>query len=129
MASAATLLDLLGGELDRQILELTDERPRSAEEVAERCEASLPTVYRHVDDLVSAGLLVERTQYDDDGNHYKTYVTTLLEATVRLDDGELTVELVTEGTADAAEESPTPDGVSVAGSGPADDIERPGSEG
>lgn len=128
MGSAATLLDLLGGELDRRILELTDERPRSAEEVAERCEASLPTVYRHVDDLVSSGLLAERTQYDDEGNHYKTYVTTLSEATVRLDGGELTVDVVT-AEAVQTEESPTPDGVTEAGSDPADDIERPGSEG
>ena len=128
MASATAFLDLLGGDLDRRMLELADERPRSAEEMAERCEASLPTVYRHIDDLESAGLLVERTQYDDDGNHYKTYVTTLSEATVRLEDGELVVDVVTPDSAGEPERSPTPEGVPDAGSAPADDIERPGSE-
>jgi|AntRauTorcE11898_2_1112593.scaffolds.fasta_scaffold24726_2 DNA-binding transcriptional ArsR family regulator len=128
MPSAATLFDLLGTPLDRRILELTDERARSAEEVAERCDASLPTVYRHLDDLVSAGLLAERTQYEDDGTHYKTYAATLSAATVRLDDGELTVTVGSEERGDAAESAPTPEGVPAVGSAPADDIERPGSE-
>jgi len=133
MDSAATFLDLLGDDLDRRILELTDEQPRSAEEVAERCEASLPTVYRHVDDLVSAGLLTERAQYDAEGNHYKTYATTLQEATVRIENGDLTVEVRTGETDDTpaetadVDDAPTPENVQAAGSGPAEDIDRPDS--
>ena len=130
MDSAATFLDLLGDDLDRRILELTDEQPRSAEEVAERCESSLPTVYRHVDDLVSAGLLTERAKYDDEGNHYKRYAATLREATVRLDDGELGVD-VTADDGPAGEGfagSPTPEDASASGTEPVEEIDRPGSE-
>ena len=129
MDSAAAFLDLLGGELDRRILELTDEQTRSAEDVAERCDASLPTVYRHIDDLASAGLLTERTEYDTQGNHYKTYATALREATIRVEDGELTIAVSTvDATKDDLGSSPTPEGVEEAGSGAVEEIERPQSE-
>ncbi|GAB7095495.1 hypothetical protein JCM30237_26490 [Halolamina litorea] len=81
-----------------------------------------PRVYRHVDDLTSAGLLTERTQYDAEGNHYKTYAAALVEATVRIEDGELTVDAVTGGDDEA---SPSPEGIEKAGTEPAEEIDRP----
>ena len=118
------------GELDRRILELTDEQSRSGEDVADGCEASLPTVYRHVDDLASAGLLTEHTEYDAQGNHYNTYAAALEQATIRVVDGELvltisTVEAHSDGNLDG---SPKPEGVEEAGSGTVEEIERPQSE-
>lgn len=91
MTTAGRFLDLLGSELNRRVLSLTSVRARSAEEVAERSEASLPTVYRHIDDLQAAGLLRASDRYDDRGNHYKVYHNALDEATLRVDDGDLRV--------------------------------------
>ncbi|MFB6220881.1 MAG: ArsR/SmtB family transcription factor [Halolamina sp.] len=124
---AGDLLDLLGADLNRRILELTSEEPRAADAVAERCDASLPTVYRHVDDLASAGLLSERTQYDEEGNHYKTYVAALEALTVCVDDGELRVDARTDDGSDPPDSTPIPDGIEKPGSDPTvDDVERPG---
>ena len=130
MDSASGYLDLLGGELDRRILELTDEQPRSAEDVADECDASLPTVYRHVDDLASAGLLTERTEYDTQGNHYNTYAAALEQATIRVEDGqlEMSVSTVEDPSGGNLDDSPKPEGVEEAGSGAAEDIDRPRSE-
>lgn len=86
------LLDLLGSEVNRRVLALTSEEPRSAEEIAERCEASLPTVYRHIDDLRTDGLLHEQTRYDQRGNHFKTYEAALEAVSVRVADGEVVVD-------------------------------------
>jgi DNA-binding transcriptional ArsR family regulator len=123
---AGDLLDLLGADLNRRILELTSEEAQDAEAVADRCDASLPTVYRHVDDLTSAGLLTERTKYDQEGNHYKTYASALETLTVRVDDGDLTVEVRTDDEGvDATAEHPKPDDVAEPGHHPTtDDMER-----
>lgn len=120
MPAADELLDLLGADLNRQILLVTSEEPRSADAVAERCDASLPTVYRHVDDLESAGLLTEATKYDDDGNHYKTYAAALSELTVRLDGGELVADHRTGET--SSDEGPVPDDVAAPGTAPAESV-------
>ena len=128
---AGTLLDLLGAELNRRILALTSEEYRAADTVADHCDASLPTVYRHVDDLASAGLLTERTQYDEEGNHYKTYAATLTELTVSVSDGELAVDVDADscaGGARPATDTPTPDGIQEPGTDPADEVKRPGAE-
>lgn len=85
------LLDLLGNDLNRRIIALTSEEERPADDIAERCDASLPTVYRHVDDLRSADLLLERTEFDSNGNHFKNYRTSLESLTVTLADGDLQV--------------------------------------
>lgn len=100
-APADDLLDLLGSDLNRRILALTGDEERSADAIADRCDASLPTVYRHIDDLLSVGVLEDRTEYDAEGNHFKTYIATLDSLTVALDDGDLHLSVesgVEEGT-------------------------------
>ena len=117
---ADELLDLLGADLNRRILVLTAEEARSADAVAERCDASLPTVYRHVDDLTAADLLTEKTQYDAEGNHYKTYGATMQELSVQLEDGQLSVTL--RATEADAEEKPVPDAAAAPGTEPAENV-------
>lgn len=87
-------LDALSSETAREILVRARREERTAEELAERCGVSLPTVYRHLDDLVASGLLVERTNVDAEGNHYKTVETAVEELclTVTTEGIELTVE-------------------------------------
>lgn len=92
--SANELLDLLGSDLNRRILSLTSQEERSADAIADRCEASLPTVYRHIDDLQSPDVLEARVEYDDEGNHSEIYTATLDSFTVTLEDGDLHLSVV-----------------------------------
>lgn len=93
------ILRLLADEYARCILVQASEEVLSAEVLSERCDASLSTVYRRAESLVSAGLVAERTEPDEDGHHYTRYEATVGRIGVIIEDG--TVELdVTEDTAD-----------------------------
>jgi predicted transcriptional regulator len=65
----------------------------SASELSEAIDASPPTVYRRLDDLVRCELLVERTEFVDDGPNFSVYATRVEEIAVGFVDGELTVTL------------------------------------
>lgn len=128
-SSANDLLDLLGSDLNRRILALTSDEARGADAIDERCSASLPTIYRHIDDLQSAGLLDERTQYDLGGNHYKTYRAAISSLTVDVDDGDLSVSVDRVVQQHDGPEEPTPEGVERPGTEPSTaDVERPESD-
>lgn len=87
------LLDVLSDEYARAILAETSVHPMSAKELGERCDASLPTIYRRIDRLQACGLLDERTQPQRDGNHYSVYAATLDRFVLELDDGEFAAEV------------------------------------
>jgi len=88
-----TVVGLLEDEYARSILTALSEEPMSASELSERCDHSLPTVYRRTDRLVAAGLVAERTRPRSDGHHDTVYVARLDELSVRLRDGELRYEV------------------------------------
>ena len=93
--------DVLGQTQVLHILELASGRPMSAEELAERCDVSLSTVYRRVKVLEEYGLLDDRTQVDDDGQQFTVYRTSLSRLCLRVDDGDLRVTVSrTAGTVD-----------------------------
>jgi DNA-binding transcriptional ArsR family regulator len=104
-ASLPTVLDLLSDEYARGILTETSEEPMSAKQLSERCDASLPTVYRRIDKLTDAGLLDERTELRRDGNHYRVYTAMLHRFALELDDGEFsaTVERREDRASDVAD--------------------------
>ncbi|WP_436930451.1 ArsR/SmtB family transcription factor [Halosimplex halobium] len=79
-----TVASLLGDDCARTILEATAAEPLSAEELAERCSVSGPTVYRRLETLREQDLVAEQTRVDDDGHHYKVYTATLDRAVVDL---------------------------------------------
>ena len=117
-------------ELDRRILELTDERARSVEKVIRRCDASLPTLPLRRRSGVG-GPLDRTSPVDGEGNHYKTYDAALEAATIRAEDGDLTVDISTAAAAGEqnVDDSPTPDRIERPGSGnAAEEIERPSAE-
>ncbi|GGM60302.1 DNA-binding Lrp family transcriptional regulator [Halarchaeum rubridurum] len=89
------LFALLDDEYARAILTQTSTEPMSAKTLSDRCDASLPTVYRRAERLVEAGLLTERTEIGDSGHHYSVFEARLDRLTVDLDDGELTVAVET----------------------------------
>jgi Fe2+ or Zn2+ uptake regulation protein len=90
---AETVFDLLGNELVREMLVMTSPERLSAEEIAARCSASQPTVYRRLDSLEEYDLVGVHTEYDDEGNHYQSYECRLDEARFSIEDGGFTIDL------------------------------------
>lgn len=87
------LLSLLGDETVQRILTATDERSMSAQMLEARCDASLTTIYRRIEELLEHELLQVRTEVQSDGNHYKAYEARLKHLGVNLRDGALDVEV------------------------------------
>mgnify|MGYP006284650263 FL=1 len=81
------LLDVLSDEYARDILAATSIRPMSAQQLADECEMSKPTVYRRVERLQAYGLLDEQTKVRTSNNHYSVYTATLSEVSIELDTG------------------------------------------
>lgn len=88
-----SVFDVLGNEHVRQILALASVEPVSADDLADHTDASQPTVYRRVNVLQEYDMLTEETELDDEGNHYKTYRTTLERVCFDVEDGGFTVDI------------------------------------
>jgi AcrR family transcriptional regulator len=88
------LLELLSDEYAREILAATSVKPMSANQIADRCGMSLPTVYRRVGRLKEFDLIEEQTRVEPGGNDYSEFTATLSEVSVSLDEG--TFEAVVE---------------------------------
>ncbi|WP_232688649.1 ArsR/SmtB family transcription factor [Halobacterium zhouii] len=71
------ILNLVTQDSARSILAAASDRPCTAEELAEQCDISLPTVYRHVTELQERGLLDEKLRIDESGDHVREFETTL----------------------------------------------------
>lgn len=80
----ATIAPLLADECSRCVLEATATDALSAEELAEHCEVSTPTIYRRLEALRDADLVAEQTVPDDDGHHHAVYRATFDRAVVDL---------------------------------------------
>jgi predicted transcriptional regulator len=89
----ATVVSLLDDECARAILVATSTAAMSATELDDDLDASLSTVYRRLERLDDAGLVVEGTRPRADGHHDTVYSADLDEFTVSLADGELNFEL------------------------------------
>ncbi|WP_135305106.1 ArsR/SmtB family transcription factor [Haloarcula amylovorans] len=81
------ILDILSDEYARDILAATSIKPMSAQQLADECEMSEPTVYRRVERLQTHGLLDEQTKVRTENNHYSVYTATLSEFSLALDTG------------------------------------------
>jgi DNA-binding transcriptional ArsR family regulator len=95
-----TVADVIGDDTARAILTATSVEPMSATELSDHCEVDVSTAYRWTDRLREAGLLAERTRPREDGHHDEVYVATLAELSVRLEDGDLEVEMTTDDSGD-----------------------------
>lgn len=89
----SSIFDVLASEHARKILVATSVRPVSAQELKEICETSLPTIYRRVNALTAYDLLSEQPKIKSDGTQYNTYTSDLKEINIRVEDGELTVDI------------------------------------
>ncbi|WP_254524266.1 ArsR/SmtB family transcription factor [Natrinema caseinilyticum] len=89
----STLLAVLDGDYARDILTHTSVEPMSASTLSERCDASLPTIYRRLDRLEECNLVTEETELAPDGNHYGIYRANLDRLELSLEDGSFELEL------------------------------------
>lgn len=88
---AELTFDILGTESARAILQRTSEESHTAYELAERCEASLPTIYRQVKRLTKHDLLEATVRFDDDGSRYTEYRTNVDFLAIRVNGGDMEV--------------------------------------
>ncbi|NGM71198.1 winged helix-turn-helix transcriptional regulator [Natronolimnobius sp. AArcel1] len=99
----STVLAILDDEYARDILTHTSVEPMSASTLSERCDASLPTIYRRLDRLEECRLVTEETELASDGNHYSVYSANLDRLELSLEDGAFDLELSYEDDGDVAD--------------------------
>lgn len=89
----STVLSVLDDEYARDILTNTSIEPMSASTLSDRCDASLPTIYRRLERLEECRLVTEETKLAADGNHYSVYSANLEGLELTLEDGAFELEL------------------------------------
>ena len=78
------LLELLGDEYTRRVLEAVAEKPRTGREIIETADVSKATAYRRLDELSEAGLVTSEIHIDPNGHHCKQFRAVLERATLEL---------------------------------------------
>jgi len=102
--SPGELLELLGDEYTRRVLQAIAARSMSAREVAEHTGFSKVTAYRRLDRLEGAGLVESTTVLDPDGHHYAQYRPVFDRVSFRFADDD--IEFTTPGEEPDATERP-----------------------
>lgn len=92
-AADEEVVDLLGDDYVRTILVQTREEPKSVDALSDACDADPSTIYRRVERLQEAGLLIDHQRLDPGGHHYKEYGAALRSVTVRIGPDGYEVEL------------------------------------
>jgi DNA-binding transcriptional ArsR family regulator len=87
------ILNTIGDERARDVLAAVATETRSAKELAESCDMSLPTIYRRLELLQEHELVSEQTAVADDGNHYNVYTCNFDSTVIKLDDGEYDIKI------------------------------------
>jgi len=87
------VLDTIGDEKARDVLAAISEEPRSAKQLGEALEMSLPTVYRRIEMLEENDLVRSSTYVAEDGNHYDVYESNFDSTVIRLEDDQYDVRI------------------------------------
>lgn len=87
------VLDTIGDQHARHVLAAVSEQSKSAKELSEELDLSLPTVYRRLEILQEHELVTEQTNVAEDGNHYKVYQSNFESTVIRLEDDEYQVRI------------------------------------
>lgn len=87
------VFDLFGDETARRILVLASDDPVSADDLAAALDTSHPTVYRRINALSDHGLLTDNQEIDSEGNHFKTFETTVDRISFVLEKGGCSVDV------------------------------------
>jgi DNA-binding transcriptional ArsR family regulator len=103
------LLELLGDEYTREVLEAVIDQPRSGRAVAETTTVSKPTAFRRLNRLEEAGLVTTDLCIDEDGHHHDEYRAVVTDISVELGSEGLSVDVTVERPAtDAPASRPAP---------------------
>ena len=94
--SIEEILDTIGDQHARHVLAAISRDSKSAKELAEECDMSLPTVYRRIEMLNEYDLVTEHTLVADDGNHYKVYESNFESTVISLEEDEYRVRIYRE---------------------------------
>jgi DNA-binding HxlR family transcriptional regulator len=91
--SIEDVLDTIGDEHARTVLAAISREPRSAKELNDECDLSLPTIYRRLEILEEHDLVTERRTVAADGNHYNVYECNFESTVIRLEDEQYDVRI------------------------------------
>ena len=94
--SIEEILNTIGDEHARRVLAAISRNPRSAKELADECDISLPTIYRRLELLQEHELITERTAVAEDGNHYNIYECNFDSTVISLEDEEYKMRIYRE---------------------------------
>jgi DNA-binding Lrp family transcriptional regulator len=67
------LLQLLDDEYTQKILSTLGEKPTTCRDIAANTDVSRPTIYRRINKLQAAGILIEGMKIGANGHHRSTY--------------------------------------------------------
>jgi len=87
------LLELLGDEYTRKVLQSIVSEPKSGSEVVEDAAVSKATAYRRLETLQEAGLVESRTVFDPDGHHHEQFQAVIDGVTVEIEDEGLSADI------------------------------------
>lgn len=87
------VLDALNDPDCRAILASTHEEVLTANELSERHDVPLSTIYRKLDTLVDVGMLGELTRIQQSGKHTSEYTSVVDEVVVEMRDGGVVVRI------------------------------------
>lgn len=90
------VLDTIGDTEARRVLAAVSRDSRSAKELGEELNLSLPTVYRRLEILQEHNLVTSRTLVAENGNHYKVFECNFNSTVISLDDDEYNVRIYRE---------------------------------
>ncbi len=94
--SIEEILNTIGDQHARRVLAAISQDPKSAKDLAEEVDLSLPTVYRRIEMLQEYELVKDRTLVAEDGNHYKVYESNFESTVISLQDDEYKVRIYRE---------------------------------
>ncbi|WP_248910245.1 ArsR/SmtB family transcription factor [Halocatena marina] len=88
-----TIFDIFASETARNILALASMKPMSADELAQYCDTSKPTIYRRINVLLDHDFLTANDKNDRDGIQYRTFTTNLHRISFEINDGGIDTDL------------------------------------
>lgn len=88
-----TVFDIFASETARNILALANMKPMSADELAQYCDTSKPTIYRRINVLLEHDFLTVHNEPTRDGTQYRTFTTNLHRISFEIKDGGIDIDL------------------------------------
>lgn len=85
--SPQDLLQLLNDEYTQKILSTLSEEPTTCREMASQTDISRPTIYRRINKLQEAGVLIEGMKIGENGHHRSTYKLNPFALNIEISDG------------------------------------------